>query len=1057
MKLGYNWIIIAIICASTIFGCFLYCLGFQKQFSAIDKHSQIENPYINEMHFENEDQRKLYKQGWFPQFKKKIFLYLVDSLRYDQVTDVNKQKEIVVKDQQGEVVYFPSSFTSITDALNKDRNSSLLIRGVVDTQTMTITRIKALSTGTIPSFTSMFDQISSQKEIEDNLFYQLKQRQSPQEVIYLYGVDLWNQYFAEYFDYQSLNINSNLQNMIDNSPIFNKEILDKYLKNHSQTNWTFFINHDGGIDSLMHGEVIYRFEKPFESPLYQQAMDISNNATREFIQAIDEDTTFILFSDHGFTNYGTHGGKEIEERLSVIFGYDKIGFIKDRNISQKMDPLYLDSETDQIDLLPTICMLKGLAIPSNNIGAIIPDFFIKGTSNTIIANAYYTNMRQIEDYFDESIKHHLSLSKQTYEHIKDLTQDIKDSYQRMFTKETFTASQQELSQFISAVIHLSHISKEAARKEGEIKYLYMYFAFATIVASFLCSVTYIVYNDAIISHNFTSSEKHLNKFILTKFILGSFLIHLSIFFVFTGINVLLLINVGAFVALITLTIDYFYSRYTLYSQPKYLLKGIKVFSSFKFDIQNLAYAFLLLSFSYIFINIDLVDDLDFYIFLITSVLLIILTLQLIFIKGKIFSSKLKMLLQICAVGFMSFFCMYMDPFIQKDVKKINEKNYLNIEFINILSYDFYNTVIPLVIFVCFYFYKLKDTINQSMSLSMRTKFVLFILHTALITLLSIYFVTKNYFHDSQAIYFFRNFFPLSSYILVILQILFINICDRSNFYFIIKYKLFLWSLLPSFLYLMDYQCITLMVFFFLTFQYFHNIINFLNYRPYSLLYTYLTVVSFQYFYVSGHKFAFEFMHLHTHAVGLFVHSDFFSNINVFVGNYSFFFLAFLQFPILLNKDTKFQYLKSSNEHIQENKNPPQIPTHGDSSIINDNINHNENDQVNLIYSQHELTAQESTSTKGQENQLTPQQAEIKNSLTFSKSLIFVNLPIIMSLIISFLRNICFPITTDWEKYSTVIVFLTTIFMLSSVFAQLHFFLQEVCYQFDFNKKYLKLN
>lgn len=133
--------------------------------------------------------------------------------------------------------------------------------------------------------------------------------------------------------------------MADNSQIFIQEVIDNNLRG-NDTNWTLLIQHEAGMDSLMHGELIYRNSLPFESEPYLRATNISDDGARRFMQEIDDDTTFILFSDHGFSNYGTHGGRDEEELKSVVFGYDKRGYIKNMNISQKMDLNTLDSEID---------------------------------------------------------------------------------------------------------------------------------------------------------------------------------------------------------------------------------------------------------------------------------------------------------------------------------------------------------------------------------------------------------------------------------------------------------------------------------------------------------------------------------------------------------------------------------------------------------------------------------------------------------------------------------------------------------------------------------------
>lgn len=60
-----------------------------------------------------------------------------------------------------------------------------------------------------------------------------------------------------------------------------------------------------------------------------------------------------------------------------------------------MDRLTLNSTVNEVDFVPTLCMLKGIAIPSNSIGSIIPDAFVNlpWVTNKYIANAYYTNLR----------------------------------------------------------------------------------------------------------------------------------------------------------------------------------------------------------------------------------------------------------------------------------------------------------------------------------------------------------------------------------------------------------------------------------------------------------------------------------------------------------------------------------------------------------------------------------------------------------------------------------------------------------------------------------------
>lgn len=44
------------------------------------------------------------------------------------------------------------------------------------------------------------------------------------------------------------------------------------------------------------------------------------------IGLMDDDTTLVLFGDHGMTDDGNHGGGSINELKSIIFAYNKKGF-----------------------------------------------------------------------------------------------------------------------------------------------------------------------------------------------------------------------------------------------------------------------------------------------------------------------------------------------------------------------------------------------------------------------------------------------------------------------------------------------------------------------------------------------------------------------------------------------------------------------------------------------------------------------------------------------------------------------------------------------------------
>lgn len=109
----------------------------------------------------------------------------------------------------------------------------------------------------------------------------------------------------------------------------------------------------------------------------------------------------FVVADHGFTfgEFSNHGEDSELETSTPIFGYAKQGFIKreQKDIGQIMDQEFLSAPAIyQLNVPPTYCMLMGIPIPSNNLGMIIPDFFINKpdiVDDFVIANNFYTNLR----------------------------------------------------------------------------------------------------------------------------------------------------------------------------------------------------------------------------------------------------------------------------------------------------------------------------------------------------------------------------------------------------------------------------------------------------------------------------------------------------------------------------------------------------------------------------------------------------------------------------------------------------------------------------------------
>ena len=109
---------------------------------------------------------------------------------------------------------------------------------------------------------------------------------------------------------------------------------------------------------------------------------------RKIVESVDKDTLFILFGDHGMTVTGDHGGDSRDERDAGLFMISGKSLVGRQSITGVN---YLS----QIDLVPTLAAITGVAIPFSNLG------IIKTEMLTSIGRARYyidLNVQQVWIY-----------------------------------------------------------------------------------------------------------------------------------------------------------------------------------------------------------------------------------------------------------------------------------------------------------------------------------------------------------------------------------------------------------------------------------------------------------------------------------------------------------------------------------------------------------------------------------------------------------------------------------------------------------------------------------
>ncbi|KAL8723417.1 MAG: hypothetical protein Q9225_000248 [Loekoesia sp. 1 TL-2023] len=253
--------------------------------------------------------------------------------------------------------------------------------------TITMPRIKAITTGSIPSFLDVilnfaeYDK-SSSLENQDTWLAQLKAK--PGGRLVLYGDDTWlklfpktfsradgtSSFFVSDFAEVDYNVTRNVPAELEND------------------DWSGMILHYLGLDHIGHKSGP---NSPYMIPK-QAEMD---SVVSEIYYALEtkphlQRTLLVLCGDHGMNDAGNHGGStEGETSPALVFISPKLRSISGGLECPMTRPVgifdYYEM-VEQSDIAPTLAMLLGFPVPKNNLGISIQSllrFWDGGTSGEI--------------------------------------------------------------------------------------------------------------------------------------------------------------------------------------------------------------------------------------------------------------------------------------------------------------------------------------------------------------------------------------------------------------------------------------------------------------------------------------------------------------------------------------------------------------------------------------------------------------------------------------------------------------------------------------------------
>ncbi|KAI9217808.1 alkaline-phosphatase-like protein [Blastocladiella britannica] len=322
------------------------------------------------------------EECWIPRphpVLRRAVILVVDALRHDFAAPIAPRTLAArVAADPGAANYLGR--LPVLDPAHHAPGHARLFRAYADPPTTTLQRIKALTTGSLPTFVEMGANFGGAAAIRDDSV--LLQIASTNRSVVFMGDDTWlplyEHLMARSFDAPSLDVWD--LDTVDN--MVTAHLYDEM--RHESKDWALLIGHMLGVDHVGH-----RYYPAH--PAMATKLDQVNGVIARAVHELPDDAVLVVLGDHGMDAKGDHGGESEWETGAALWMFSKHP-IFGTDAAPPHDQG--DSNMNQIDLVPTLSLLLGLPIPFENIGSLIADAFPAGSR----AAAVQANAAQVRRY-----------------------------------------------------------------------------------------------------------------------------------------------------------------------------------------------------------------------------------------------------------------------------------------------------------------------------------------------------------------------------------------------------------------------------------------------------------------------------------------------------------------------------------------------------------------------------------------------------------------------------------------------------------------------------------
>ena len=307
---------------------------------------------------------------WLPSTYSHAILLLIDALRFN----------------------FTLQLPSLHRTLSAQPHSTLLLPFIADPPTVTLQRLSALTTGSLPTFIDFANNFHASHRISaDNVIEQVRQRGNGWRSTFM-GDDTWMSLYPDHFDaaypYPSFNVKD--LHTVDRGCV-DHLLPTLHRQRRDGVERSVVISHFLGVDHVGHR---YHAAHPTMRDKLREMDGIIDDVVRFVDERPDVPTVLFVFGDHGMTEDGNHGGATPLETTSALFVHASQPFMPPLSMGAADFP----SSVAQVDFVPSLSLLLGLPIPFGALGSVIPQLFVPLSSRSHLLAALYVNAFSVWRY-----------------------------------------------------------------------------------------------------------------------------------------------------------------------------------------------------------------------------------------------------------------------------------------------------------------------------------------------------------------------------------------------------------------------------------------------------------------------------------------------------------------------------------------------------------------------------------------------------------------------------------------------------------------------------------